>query len=60
MLYTACVDNGGTRRSAGSEVAVGEGKDQIKAATASDLIKRCLAADKVEKKVPATGAESNG
>lgn len=60
VLYTACVDNGGARKPAGAEIAVGVGADQISPARAGDLIKRCLAADKLDKKAAADVSESKG
>lgn len=39
-LYTAVVDNGGTRRDAGETVAIGDAGDQISNDRATDLVDR--------------------
>jgi hypothetical protein len=42
VLHTARSDNGGTRRTAGEEVTVGDKPDQITLARATDLVHRHL------------------
>lgn len=55
QLNTARADNGGSFRDAGSTVAVGEGSDQILAATAKEWIDNGLAID-AAKAAPAAKA----
>lgn len=45
QLHTAALDNAGTRRDAGDIVGIGNGKEQIAADRARDLVANNSAAD---------------
>lgn len=57
LLQTPCADNGGVRRDAGTELAVGDKPDQIVASRAKALIASFSAVDVLESAKPAKKAD---